>query len=141
MVGGPSANVRQQVGADQTMPDHVATPQITRRLAAALCVLATLAGCAPTTAPDTAQLAVTPMRAEVPGIARICRPDPALLAPQSAPDCKYGRPELKTVDPDQWARLSVEFERQCYIRAERAVRERLRLLQAAAQCEAETARR
>ena len=84
---------------------------------------------------------MTQMRAEVPGIATICRPDPALLAPQPAPDCKYGRPELKTVDPDQWARLSVEFERQCYLRAEKAVRERLRQLQAAARCGAETARR
>ena len=81
------------------------------------------------------------MRAEVPEIPTICRPDPALLAPPSPPDCRYGRPELKTVDPDQWARLSVEFERQCYLRAERSVRERLRLLQAATRCEADTARR
>jgi len=131
----------EQVGADQTMPDHVATAlRIARRLAAALCVFATLAGCAPTQAPETAQ-AATPIRAEVPGIPTICRPDPALLTPQSAPDCKFGRPELKTVDPDQWARLSVEYERQCYLRAERTARERLRLLQASVRCDTAAARR
>jgi hypothetical protein len=124
------------------MPDHVATAmQIARRLAGALCALAALAGCAPTTAPETASAATTPMRAEVFEIPTLCRPDPALLTPQSAPDCKYGRPELKTVDPDGWARLSVEFERQCYQRAERTVRERLRLLQAAARCDTAAARR
>jgi hypothetical protein len=64
----------------------------------------------------------------------ICRPDPALLAPQAAPDCKFGRAELKTLDPEQWARLKVEYERQCYQRAETDVRERLRLLQAASKC-------
>ena len=123
------------------MSDHVATAlRIARRLAAALSMLAALPACAPTTAPEAAQATVAPARADMQE-SRICRADPALLAPQSAPDCKYGRPELKTVDPDQWARLSVEFERQCYLRAERAVRERLRLLQAAARCEADTARR
>jgi hypothetical protein len=132
----------EQVGADQTMPDHVATAlRIARRLAAALCASAALAGCAPTQAPETAQAATTPMRTEVSEIPTICRPDPALLTPPSAPDCKFGRPELKTVDPDQWARLSVEYERQCYLRAERTVRERLRLLQLSARCDAATGRR
>ena len=64
----------------------------------------------------------------------ICRPDPALLAPQSAPDCKFGRAALKTLDPDQWARLKLEYERQCYQHAEKVVRERFRLLQAASRC-------
>jgi len=132
----------EQVGADQTMPDHVATAlRIARRLAAALCASVALAGCAPTQAPETAQAATSPMRVEAPEITTTCRPDPALLTPQSAPDCKFGRPELKTVDPDQWARLSVEYERQCYLRAERMVRERLRLLQLSARCDATAARR
>jgi hypothetical protein len=124
------------------MPDHVATAsRLAPRLAGALCVFAALAGCAPTTAPETAPAAATPMRAEVFEIPTICKPDPALLTPPSAPDCKFGRPELKTVDPDGWARLSVEFERQCYLRAERTVRERLRLLQAAARCDVAAAAR
>ena len=58
------------------------------------------------------------------------RPDPALLAPQPAPDCEFRRTDLKAVDPDEWARLRVEYERQCYEDAERAARERLSELQA-----------
>lgn len=94
----------------------------------AISVTLLLAGCAPTPAPETAQAAVAPAFTET----RACRPDPALLTPQSAPDCKFGRHALKTLDPYQWARLKVEYERQCYQRAERKVRDRLRLLQAAA---------
>jgi hypothetical protein len=58
------------------------------------------------------------------------RPDPALLAPQPAPDCEFRRTDLKAVDPDEWARLRVEYERQCYQDAEQAARERLSRLQA-----------
>jgi hypothetical protein len=64
---------------------------------------------------------------------RIRRLDPALLAPQPAPDCEYKRSDLKTVDPDEWARLKAEYERQCYQDAEKAARERLGLLQASIQ--------
>jgi len=118
------------------MPDSFAkTFRVTCRLAAALPVLAALAGCAPGPSPETAQAAAAPARAEIQEIP-ICRADPALLTPQFAPDCKFGRSELKTLDPDQWARLKVEFERQCYQRAESTVRERLHLLQMAARCEA-----
>jgi hypothetical protein len=121
------------------MPDHPATiSRIVRRLAAALSLLA-LAACAPASIPETAQAEIAPARAEVPE-RPICRPNPALLTPSSAPDCKFGRPELKTVDPDEWARLNVEFERRCYQQAERTVRERLRLLQASTRCETEPLR-
>jgi hypothetical protein len=120
--------------ADQAMPDRIATaPRIACRLAVALPMLASLAACAPGPSPDTAQAASAPARMEAQETP-VCRPDPALLAPQSAPDCKFGRPALKTLDPEQWARLKVEYERQCYQRAETTVRERLRLLQAASQC-------
>ncbi|HLX13952.1 MAG TPA: hypothetical protein VKS24_01930 [Bradyrhizobium sp.] len=70
----------------------------------------------------------------------ICRPDRALLAPQPAPDCGFGRADLKTVDPDQWAHLKLEYELKCYKEAEKTTRQRLRLLQAAAKCEATPAR-
>jgi hypothetical protein len=123
------------------MPDHLAiSSRNARCLAAAFSVVIALAGCAPTQAPETAQAAVVPARLDMQE-SPICRPDPALLTPQSAPDCKFGRPDLKTVDPIQWARLKVEFERQCYQTAEKAVRERLRLLQASARCETGTGRR
>lgn len=104
-----------------------------RRLAVALPLL-WLAACAPSPAPETAQAAIAPPRTEAQQ-APVCRPDPALLVAPSPPDCVFGRADLKTLDPDQWARLKVEYERQCYQRAERAVRERLRLLQAASRCE------
>ena len=59
------------------------------------------------------------------------RLDLALLAPQPAPDCKFDEPVSKTVDPDQWARLKLDYERQCYQHAEKVVRERLVSLQQA----------
>jgi hypothetical protein len=71
---------------------------------------------------------------------RIRRPDPALLSPQPAPDCEFKRSDLKTVDPDEWARLKVEYERQCYQDAEKATRDRLVLLQASSTCEIEPVR-
>ena len=63
----------------------------------------------------------------------IRRLDPALLAPQPVPDCEFKRSDLKTVDPDEWARLKAEYERQCYQDAEKSARERLGLLQASIQ--------
>ena len=71
---------------------------------------------------------------------KIRRPDLALLTPQPAPDCEFKRSDLKTVDPDEWARLKVEYERQCYLDAEKAARDRLALLQASSTCEIEPVR-
>ena len=71
---------------------------------------------------------------------RIRRPDPALLSPQPTPDCEFKRSDLKTVDPDQWSHLKVEYERQCYQDAEKAARDRLSLLQTSSTCEIEPAR-
>jgi len=75
-----------------------------------------------------------PIRYSVPNIHR---PDAALLSPQPVPDCEFNRPDLKTLDPDQWARLKAEYERQCYRDAERLARERLGALQSSATCEIE----
>lgn len=71
---------------------------------------------------------------------RVRRPDPVLLAPQPAPDCELKRSDFKTMDPDEWARLKVEFERQCFQDAEKAARDRLTLLQASSTCEIEPVR-
>jgi hypothetical protein len=71
---------------------------------------------------------------------RIHRPNRALLMSQPAPDCEFRGTELKTVDPDQWARLKLDYERQCYQTAEKKVRDRLRLLQASSRCEIEPVR-
>ncbi len=96
------------------------------------CAIA-VSGCAPGSALPEAGSG--PALAE----AQICRPDPAFLAPQPAPDCGFERSNLKTLDPDGWARLKLEYERKCYQNAEKTVRERLRRLQAAMRCEAEAA--
>ena len=61
---------------------------------------------------------------------RIHRSDPALLAPQPAPDCEFKRTDVDAVDPNEWARLKIDYERQCYRRAEMLARARLRQLQA-----------
>jgi hypothetical protein len=68
---------------------------------------------------------------------RVRRPDPALLAPQPAPSCEFKRADVKTVDPDEWARLKAEYERQCYQDAEKSARDRLSRLQASSLCEIE----
>jgi hypothetical protein len=68
---------------------------------------------------------------------KIRRPDLALLSPQPTPDCEFKRSDVKTVDPDEWARLKVEYERQCFRDAEKAARERLVLLQTSSTCEIE----
>ena len=68
---------------------------------------------------------------------RVHRPDPALLAPQPAPDCEFKRSDVKAVDPNEWGRLKTEYERQCYQDAEKAARDRLKQLQASSLCEVE----
>jgi hypothetical protein len=68
---------------------------------------------------------------------RIHRADPALLAPQPAPDCEFKRTDIDAVDPNEWARLKIDYERQCYQNAEKIARNRLHLLQASSACEVE----
>jgi hypothetical protein len=68
------------------------------------------------------------------------RTDLALLAPQPAPDCEFNRSDVRTVDPNEWARLKIEYERQCYKDAEKATRDRLSALQASRTCEVEPVR-
>jgi hypothetical protein len=102
-----------------------------------------LAGCAQNTAQREAK--ADPIKAAAPAQGspdfRIRRPNRALLVSQPAPDCEFrGTTDLKTVDPDQWARLKLDYERQCYQHAEKMVRDRLRLLQASSRCEIEPVR-
>jgi hypothetical protein len=118
-------------------------PQIARWSSAAF--LLTLSGCAPGPAPEPVRAALNEPELTEPSELKpselkssefkSCRPDRALLAPQPAPDCAFRRSDLKTLDPDLWARLKIEYERECYQTAERVARKRLRLLQAANRCE------
>jgi hypothetical protein len=64
------------------------------------------------------------------GELRIHMPDAALLAPQPAPDCDFKEADVEAMDAAELKRLKLEYERRCYQSAEKAVRERLRLLQA-----------
>jgi hypothetical protein len=104
------------------------------RLRALACVLV-VSGCAGSAPqPETkSEPARTPTQ--------MCHIDHALLVPVRAPDCGFGRADLKTVDPEQWTHLKLEFERKCYQNAEKTAREQLRRLQAAARCEVKTAER
>ena len=114
-------------------------PRIPRLLSIVLALA--LAGCGPHPTElaqrQEALSAALPARSEAP----LCRPDPALLAPQSAPDCTFKASHLKTIDPGQWMRLKVAYELKCYQGAEKQVRERLRALQAANRCEIQSASR
>jgi hypothetical protein len=93
---------------------------------------------APVRAPARAhQYSELPRYAEM----RVHRPDPELLAPQAAPDCEFKRADNGTVDPNEWARLKIDYERQCYQDAEKIARDRLRQLQVSSTCEIEPLQR
>jgi hypothetical protein len=98
-------------------------------LSAILCA-ALLAGCASRVTQQETQ--AEPI--EVPQINR------ALLKPQPAPDCEFRGAVAKTMDPDVFARLKLDYERQCYRRAEKVARDRLRVLQASNICEVASVR-
>lgn len=112
---------------------------------AAIVLAMTVAGCAPNRPQHDSDLVQQEARAravraalatdrysEQPAPSRIPPATLALLAPQPAPDCEFKGMDPKTVDEDEWPRLKLEYERQCYKNAEQAVRKRLRLLQASA---------
>lgn len=71
---------------------------------------------------------------------RTCSSNRALLAPLPSPDCEFRRADSKTMDPAEFAHLKLDYERQCYQRAEKAARDRLRRLQAEKRCEAKLRR-
>jgi hypothetical protein len=99
-------------------------------VAAIACVTA-LAGCASRSTQQEAE------PAEAPPVRRF---DRALLTSQPAPDCEFRGADVKTMDPDVFARLKLDYERQCFQRAERIARARLRVLQASSRCEVESDR-
>lgn len=105
------------------------------------CAMA-VAACAPTAQrlpdADTIHAAAPVERHAKPRVRPVKR---ALLVSPSAPDCEFKDSELETADPNLWARLKLDYERQCYRKAEVSVRNRLRLLQASLRtCEIESVR-
>ena len=61
-------------------------------------------------------------------------PRPAYCEPRPAPDCGFKGSQLKTVDPTEFARLKLAYERRCIRHAEKAERERMRELHASGAC-------
>ena len=127
------------------MSDHcrISSRRTTRRTLAALTMAAICAmavsGCTPGSTVESKSDPVGTSAASSTE-SQNCRLDRALLVAQPAPDCGFGRADLKTLDPDQWIRLKLEYELKCYKEAEKVARIRLRLLQAATRCEASAAR-
>jgi len=110
-------------------------------LGAIVCTLA-IAGCAgnapqPDSRSEPNRSGIVSPRSD----AQMCHIDRALLVPARAPDCGFGRSDLKTLDPEQWAHLKIEFEKKCYQHAEKMIRERFRQLQVASRCGVEQASR
>jgi hypothetical protein len=113
--------------------------RIPRRLSVVLAIA--LAGCVPHSSDlqSRSEPSQTPLMSQRSDV-HVCRPDPALLAPPRAPDCAFKRAASKAMDPDEFTHLKVEYELRCYQNAEKAVRQRLRLLQAANKCQIASAR-
>ena len=65
-----------------------------------------------------------------------CQAEKSRLASLSEPDCEFRAVRQGTVDADEFARLKLAYERQCYQRAERAARRQLQELRASRACEA-----
>ena len=108
----------------------------------AIIVTLAISGCAgnapqPDSRSEPTRSGVAAPRSDFP----MCHIDRALLVPAHAPDCGFGQSTLKTLDPEQWAHLKIEFEKKCYQRAEKVARERLRQLQVASRCGIEQASR
>jgi len=65
-----------------------------------------------------------------------CQAERSHLVSLPEPDCEFRAVRQGTVDTDEFARLKLAYERQCYQRAERAARRQLQQLRASRACEA-----
>jgi hypothetical protein len=89
---------------------------------ALIALAAALAACAQQQSQQEARAAPEPQR-------------PAYCEPRPAPDCEFRQSTLKTVDPAEFTRLKVAYQRRCIRHAGRAERARMRELQASGACE------
>ncbi|MBI5321005.1 hypothetical protein [Bradyrhizobium sp.] len=92
------------------------------RLAALIVAAGAVAGCAQQHGQQEANAALV-------------RPQPAYCQPRPAPDCTFRNTSLRTVDPAEFARLKLAYERRCIRHAEKTERERMHELQASGACE------
>ncbi|HKU05597.1 MAG TPA: hypothetical protein VJR30_05975 [Bradyrhizobium sp.] len=106
-------------------PNLTSLTAISGKPAMLLAVLVVVAGCAQQRSQQEANAAlVEPEPAQ-----------PAYCQPAPAPDCEFKSANRRTVDPAEFARLKLAYERRCIRHAEKAERERMRELQAAGVCE------
>jgi len=70
-----------------------------------------------------------------------CQTERSRLVSLPEPDCEFRAVRQGTVDADEFARLKLAYERQCYQRAERAARRQLQELRALRTCEGKIASR
>ena len=75
------------------------------------------------------------------GKAASCQAERSRLASLPEPDCEFKGVRQGTVDTEEFARLKLAYERQCYQRAERAARRQLQQLRASRTCEGKLASR
>jgi hypothetical protein len=90
-----------------------------------------VAGCARNSSQVELKTSVAHKQSE----SRVCRSEKLSLAPPTEPDCEFKGVDVNSVDPDQFSRLKLDYERQCYQRAEKIARDRLRRLQSSRRCE------
>jgi len=64
-----------------------------------------------------------------------CRAERSRAAALPEPDCEFKAVRQGTVDANEFTRLKLAYERQCYQRAERTARQRLQEVQASRVCE------
>jgi hypothetical protein len=70
-----------------------------------------------------------------------CQAERSRLVSLPEPDCEFRAVRQGTVDADEFARLKLAYERQCYQRAERAARRQLQELRTLRVCEGKLASR
>lgn len=66
--------------------------------------------------------------------AALPQPQPSYCQPRPAPDCAFRESTRRTLDPAEFARLKLAYERRCIRRAEKTERARMRELRASGAC-------
>ena len=89
------------------------------------------AGCSQPTARHEAGMAAAPG----PSQSAACRAERSRAAALPEPDCEFKEVRQGTVDANEFTRLKLAYERQCYQRAERTARQRLQEAQASRVCQ------
>ncbi len=135
LAGGPDAVAarfawhRAKPGCSQHVPIWISGSARDGAASNALSSIAVTALCSPVAPGNRSITRRRPLRARL----HHARPSDPRSLPE--PDCEFRAVRQGTVDTEEFARLKLAYERQCYQRAERAARRRLQELQASRTCE------